>query len=592
MAKPPIPTELQKVLGQYAIGPQYNQPQEEPTIQIPTEPQVGPTIANDPRAVPMIGGFEVQGEGAERFPVGVPDDQIVSQSTTNATQAPAPVATAQAAPETAEIEPSIGDRIGNLSASKVFDYFLGSPTQEQAQRTLETQPTDPAQRARLLRTAGGEDVKSDLQEAGTYFFGRPENAGDPNIMGFGETPAVEMATPASAAGLSVNGADVLTPETITQGGQSNAIGGQTIRQTGGQTGGDFGLAGFTPQFEGQTPSQYMRGEDTPEATTFQGTDFQGRLRQFESPEARQANIEAGQASFEQASADREQRAAQQFGQARGPDSTDRGRRMATGEGTSTADLADMAKANARGASPSDIARGQKVANSLGVDLKTGKPKGGMTFEQKLASDKFDFDVKKFNYEETKEREDEAKADIKSRDAAKFAVRDTLRQNENVMEKAARAGEGIGFTTSGATGALLGLIPGTGAYDQKATVETLQADAAFSTLQQMRNASKTGGALGQVSERELDLLMGAVGNLKIGQSPEQFGKNLKQYIDMRNESMLNIYDAFAADYGAEDANEAFKISSRDDLSSGAAQGGSAASGQQVETSSGRYTINQI
>ena len=102
----------------------------------------------------------------------------------------------------------------------------------------------------------------------------------------------------------------------------------------------------------------------------------------------------------------------------------------------------------------------------------------------------------------------------------------------------------------------------------------------------------GGALGQVSERELDLLMGAVGNLKIGQSPEQFGKNLKQYIDMRNESMLNIYDAFVADYSLEDANEAFKISSRDDLSSGDAQGGSAASGQQVETSSGRYTINQI
>lgn len=589
MAKPPIPTELQKVLGQYAIGPQYNQPQEEFTMQAPTEPQVGPTIANDPRAVPMLGGWEVQGEGAERFPVGVPDDQIVSQSTTNATQAPAPVATAQAAPETAAIEPSIGDRIGNLSASKVFDYFLGSPTQEQAQRTLETQPTDPAQRARLLRIAGGEDVKSDLQKAGTYFFGRPENAGDPNIMGFGETPEVEMATLASVAGFSVNGADVLTPETITQGGQPNATGGQTIGQTGGQTGGDFGLAGFTPQFEGQTPSQYMRGEDTPEATTFQGTDFQGRLRQFESPEARQANIEAGRASFEQASADREQRAAQQFGQARGPDATDRGRRMATGEGASTADLTDMAKANARGASPRDVARGQKVANSLGVDLKTGKPLGGMTFEQKLSSDKFDFDVKKFNYEETKKREDEAKAEIKSRDAAKFAVRDTLRQNENVMEKAARAGKGIGFTTSGATGALLGLIPGTGAYDQKATVETLQADAAFSTLQQMRNASKTGGALGQVSERELDLLMGAVGNLKIGQSPEQFGKNLKQYIDMRNEAMLNIYDAFVADYGAEDANEAFKISSRDDLISGAAQGGSAASGQQVETSSGRYTF---
>jgi hypothetical protein len=47
--------------------------------------------------------------------------------------------------------------------------------------------------------------------------------------------------------------------------------------------------------------------------------------------------------------------------------------MASGEGTSMADLTDMAKANARGASPRDVARGQKIADELGVDLKTGKP---------------------------------------------------------------------------------------------------------------------------------------------------------------------------------------------------------------------------
>jgi len=137
-----------------------------------------------------------------------------------------------------------------------------------------------------------------------------------------------------------------------------------------QQGGNFGLAGFTPQFEGQTPSQFMRGEDTAADTTFQGTDFQGRLQQFASPEARQANIEEGQASFVQASADREARQAARpdFGAA----ISDRDRRAASGEGISTADRKDMAKANMRGASASDIARGNKIADELGVDLKTGE----------------------------------------------------------------------------------------------------------------------------------------------------------------------------------------------------------------------------
>ena len=75
--------------------------------------------------------------------------------------------------------------------------------------------------------------------------------------------------------------------------------------------------------------------------------------------------------YEQQAASREARLDQRadFGTA----VSDRDRRMANGEPTSTADLKDMAAANQRGASPSDVARGQQVANALGVDLKTGQP---------------------------------------------------------------------------------------------------------------------------------------------------------------------------------------------------------------------------
>ena len=53
--------------------------------------------------------------------------------------------------------------------------------------------------------------------------------------------------------------------------------------------------------------------------------------------------------------------------------SDRDRRAARGDGISMADQTAMAKANARGASPSEVARGNQVANALGVELETGQP---------------------------------------------------------------------------------------------------------------------------------------------------------------------------------------------------------------------------
>lgn len=68
-------------------------------------PTVGPTLARDPRAVPMLGGFAVQGEGAERFPLGVPDDQLITQPTPSA---PAQQASAQPTPDRGVFTPTGG----------------------------------------------------------------------------------------------------------------------------------------------------------------------------------------------------------------------------------------------------------------------------------------------------------------------------------------------------------------------------------------------------------------------------------------------------------------------------------------------------
>ena len=74
-------------------------------------------------------------------------------------------------------------------------------------------------------------------------------------------------------------------------------------------------------------------------------------------------------------------------------------------------------------------------------------------------------------------------------------------------------------------ALAGLGVNQEAVDLKNTLAGIQATVAFDTLQKMREASKTGGALGAVSERELDLLISAYGALQQSTSPELLRKNL-------------------------------------------------------------------
>ena len=64
-----------------------------------------------------------------------------------------------------------------------------------------------------------------------------------------------------------------------------------------------------------------------------------------------------------------------------------------------------------------------------------------------------------------------------------------------------------------------------AVDFKNELTSVQANIAFDRLQQMREASKTGGALGAVSERELDLLMNAYGNINQSSSPQLLRENL-------------------------------------------------------------------
>ena len=88
--------------------------------------------------------------------------------------------------------------------------------------------------------------------------------------------------------------------------------------------------------------------------------------------------------------------------------------------------------------------------------------------------------------------------------------------------------------TGIYGNLLKSVPSSPAHGVMLNIETIEAAVAFDRLQAMRNASKTGGALGQVSNIELRLLSSSLGNLKQSNSKEEFQRNLNQVKKVYNE----------------------------------------------------------
>ncbi len=86
---------------------------------------------------------------------------------------------------------------------------------------------------------------------------------------------------------------------------------------------------------------------------------------------------------------------------------------------------------------------------------------------------------------------------------------------------------VGRWTTGMGGVAMRNIPETDARNFASELNTLKANIAFNELTQMREASKTGGALGQVSNIELQLLESALGALDQGQSPDNLRAQLEK-----------------------------------------------------------------
>lgn len=101
----------------------------------------------------------------------------------------------------------------------------------------------------------------------------------------------------------------------------------------------------------------------------------------------------------------------------------------------------------------------------------------------------------------------------------------IQRSDVVLGKVREAINKSGVTTTGPLGAIAKSIPGTGAYNLKSTLDTIKANIGFAELQAMREASPTGGALGQVAVQELNALQAVLGSLDQAQSQDELLRNL-------------------------------------------------------------------
>lgn len=90
-------------------------------------------------------------------------------------------------------------------------------------------------------------------------------------------------------------------------------------------------------------------------------------------------------------------------------------------------------------------------------------------------------------------------------------------------------------TTGVVGDALSHIGGTAARDVRGLLDTIKANAGFRELQSMRDSSPTGGALGQVTVREIEFLQAVIGNLEQSQTKDQLVDNMRRvknvYLDI-------------------------------------------------------------
>ena len=102
--------------------------------------------------------------------------------------------------------------------------------------------------------------------------------------------------------------------------------------------------------------------------------------------------------------------------------------------------------------------------------------------------------------------------------------------------------------SGITAPAMANVPGTDAYTAKKLLDNLLGRAFITEIQQMRQASPTGGAVGSVAVQEMTTLSNIQSALSAGMKEGELRKQLKQYISNADRATKTIPQEYARTYG--------------------------------------------
>jgi hypothetical protein len=194
--------------------------------------------------------------------------------------------------------------------------------------------------------------------------------------------------------------------------------------------------------------------------------------------------------------------------------SDRERRAARGDGISMADQTAMAKANARDATPREVARGNQVANALGVDLKTGQPPettGGLTETERLNREKFLYQQGQDILAGKVLNQEAATARTEAFETSRNNVRSTQDSYEKLKPVAEEIANLSGSKfTEGMLGWTASKLPFSTDAAQIERLTTEFEGSAF--LQGLIDAKSKGATFGALSEREGDRILGQWGKI--------------------------------------------------------------------------------
>lgn len=183
--------------------------------------------------------------------------------------------------------------------------------------------------------------------------------------------------------------------------------------------------------------------------------------------------------------------------------------------------------------PLTPSRGVKVEGDLMYDAATGKP------VRNVGSNIAEGERQKIIGRETGEGQ-------MNLPKLEIALKQYEAQDEIVNSNIDKAIEQASGWTTGFMGSSTSAIPGTPAHDLYNTLNTIKSNLGFDKLQAMRDASPTGGALGQVSEMENTLLQSVNGSLAQSQTKEQFIDNLNKIKTIRAQFRVFKRQAYEQD----------------------------------------------